>query len=201
VIASVTARSRTSLPRSARGGRDQLIVVDARNRAIGRVGKQDGHVQGLLHRAFSICLFDRAGRMLLQQRHPAKYHSGGLWANSCCGHPRPGERTHRGARRRLQEELGTSAPLRFAFRTHYCTTFPSGLSENEIVYVFFGLATDTLAPNPAEVSAIAFRSLPELKRDIRRRPAAYAVWLRHYVINHYDLICRGRDAVLAEARD
>ncbi|HUR56374.1 MAG TPA: isopentenyl-diphosphate Delta-isomerase [Opitutaceae bacterium] len=180
--------------------RDQLIVVDARNRAIGRAGKLDGHAKGLLHRAFSICLFDREGRMLLQQRHPAKYHSGGLWANSCCGHPRPGERTHSGARRRLQEELGTSATLRFAFRTHYCTTFPGGLSENEIVYVFFGLAPDALAPNAEEVSAVAYRKLPDLKRDIQRRPAAYAVWLRHYVINHYDLIRRGRDAVLTDFR-
>src|SRR5207237_222810 len=85
---------------------EPLILVDESNRAVGSAGKLAIHRSGLLHRAFSIFMVDAHGRVLLQQRHPKKYHSGGLWANSCCGHPRPGEKTITAARRRLGEELG-----------------------------------------------------------------------------------------------
>lgn len=178
---------------------EQLIVVNAANRAIGRGGKQVVHAQGLRHRAFSICLVDAAGRMLLQQRSRAKYHSPGLWANSCCGHPRPGERTLAAAHRRLGEELGADARLAFGFTTHYHASFPNGLTENEIVYVYFGLAPATFAPNPAEVAAVTLMSLAELRRNIRRQPAKYAVWLQHYVLHHFDLIERGVKTVLRRA--
>lgn len=138
--------------------------------------------------------------MLLQQRHPAKYHSGGLWANSCCGHPRPGEPTLQAARRRLGEELGATAKLTFGFRTHYHASFPNGLAENEIVYVYFGLTPDRISPNPAEVSAISRRRLSDLKADIRRNPESYAVWFRHYVTHHFRLIGDGVARVLRPAR-
>jgi isopentenyl-diphosphate delta-isomerase len=92
---------------------EQLILVDESNRAVGTAGKTKVHRAGLLHRAFSIFLVDGRGRLLLQQRSRAKYHSGGLWANSCCGHPRPGERTLAAAHRRLHEELGVRSDLSF----------------------------------------------------------------------------------------
>ena len=92
--------------KAPKGSNEPLILVDESNRAIGAAPKQAIHVAGLLHRAFSIFMVDARGRILLQQRNPRKYHSGGLWANSCCGHPRPGERTVTAARRRLNEELG-----------------------------------------------------------------------------------------------
>src|SRR5690349_14443430 len=95
---------------------ENLILVDERNRAIGREEKWAVHKQGRLHRAFSIFLVDARGRLLLQRRSRAKYHSAGQWANSCCGHPRPGERTLAAARRRLREELGAGAALQFGFR-------------------------------------------------------------------------------------
>jgi isopentenyl-diphosphate delta-isomerase len=200
VLISPPLRVPTASPARSRRPRsdldDELIVVDARNRAIGRAGKREAHEEGLLHRAFSICLVDRAGQMLLQQRHPAKYHSGGLWANSCCGHPRPGERTLPAARRRLFEELGAKAPLHFGFTTHYRATFPNGLSENEIVAVYFGLTPPTLSLNPREVSAVTAMSLRALRADIRRRPGIYAIWLQHYVLHHFELIGAGIDAVL-----
>lgn len=176
--------------------REELILVDSRNRAIGREEKWRVHQRGLLHRAFSIFLIDRQGRVLLQRRSRTKYHSAGLWANSCCGHPRPGERTQRAAVRRLGEELGATARLTFAFRARYCTALPNGLTENEIVYVYFGTAPATLALNPEEVSAVAWRTLPQLQADIARRPRAYAYWLRYYMKNHYAAI---RHAV-AQAR-
>jgi isopentenyl-diphosphate delta-isomerase len=178
---------------------EDLILVDTCNRAIGRAEKWRVHEKGLLHRAFSIFLVDERGGMLLQQRNQAKYHSGGLWANSCCGHPRPGERTLEAARRRLHEELGATAQLRFGFRARYCTSLPNGLTENEIVYVYFGSAPDSIAANPAEVSATAWLGLTELKRDILSRPRRYAYWLRYYFKNHFAAIrrevnaTRGRD--------
>jgi isopentenyl-diphosphate delta-isomerase len=179
---------------------EQLIVVSAANRAIGRGGKAMVHARGLRHRAFSICLVDSTGRMLLQQRSRAKYHSPGLWANSCCGHPRPGERTLAAAHRRLHEELGARARLSFGFLTHYCATFPNGLTENEIVHVYFGLAPAELALNPAEVSAVTMMSLPELRRDIRRRRSRYAIWLQHYIEHHFSLIEKGVTKTMAAPR-
>lgn len=170
---------------------DDLILVDERDRAIGRAEKWAVHQEALLHRAFSIFLVYPDGSVLLQQRSRAKYHSGGLWANSCCGHPAPGERTLAAARRRLGEELGATAPLRFAFRARYRTTLPNGLTENEIVHVYFGPAPEKLALNPAEVAATARMSLPELKADIARRPARYAYWLRYYFKKHYAAIRAG----------
>ena len=94
---------------------EQLILVDERNRATGSAGKTAVHRGGLLHRAFSIFVVDDRGRIMLQRRNPQKYHSGGLWANSCCGHPRPGERTITAAHRRLDEELGVTSDLSFGF--------------------------------------------------------------------------------------
>lgn len=163
---------------------EQLILVDARNRAIGHAEKWAVHQRSLLHRAFSIFLVDSAGRVLLQQRSRAKYHSGGLWANSCCGHPRPGERTAPAARRRLREELGAGSPLHFGFRARYRTALPNGLTENEIVYVFFGPAPASLQPNPDEVAGTTWIDFDDLRRDVRRRPGRYAYWLRYYLENH-----------------
>src|SRR3979490_293525 len=98
---------------------EQLILVDEANRAIGTGGKMAVHRAGALHRAFSIFVIDKRGRILLQQRAAQKYHSGELWANSCCGHPRPGERTVSAARRRLNEELGVTDPLSVGFFARY----------------------------------------------------------------------------------
>ena len=175
-------------------GSEELILVDARNRAVGRAEKSTVHREGLRHRAFSIFLVDRAGRLLLQRRSRAKYHSGGLWANACCGHPRPGERTLQAARRRLGEELGATAGLRFGFLAHYRTALPNGLIENEIVHVYFGVAPSALALNAAEVSQVAHRSLGRLEGDIARHPRRYAYWLRHYMKNHRAAVRRGMAA-------
>jgi isopentenyl-diphosphate delta-isomerase len=169
---------------------EQLILVDERNRVTGQAEKWAVHERGLLHRAFSIFLVDTEGRMLLQRRSNAKYHSAGLWANSCCGHPRPGERTHAAARRRLREELGATAALRFGFRARYRTELSNGLIENEIVYVYFGVAPEAATPNADEVSAVAWMTLIELQRDIGRHPRRYAYWLRYYLKKHSAAIRR-----------
>jgi len=114
---------------------EQLILVDERNRATGSAGKTAIHRAGLLHRAFSIFVVDARGRIVVQQRSPDKYHSGGLWANSCCGHPRYGERTIAAARRRLGEELGVTSALSFGFFARYQAALGNGMHENEFVYV------------------------------------------------------------------
>ena len=163
---------------------EQLILVNSRNRAIGQGEKNAVHADGLLHRAFSVFLVDGAGQILLQQRAHSKYHSGGLWANSCCGHPRPGELTRSAAERRLGEELGTTTRLQFGFRAHYLAKFANGLSENEIVYVYFGVAPAGMEPNPAEVAALEWRRFSDLKQDAGKHPDRYVYWLNHYLTRH-----------------
>lgn len=160
------------------------------NRAVGQAEKWAVHAEGVLHRAFSIFLVDEAGRLLLQRRAAGKYHSAGLWANSCCGHPRPGERTREAALRRLGEELGASSTLRFGFRARYRTELGNGLVENELVYVFFGARPERIEPNPAEVWEVEWVGLTELLGDVARRPGRYAYWLRHYMREHESSIRR-----------
>jgi len=169
---------------------EKLILVDERNRAVGFGGKTAVHRAGLLHRAFSIFIVDGRGRILLQRRSPGKYHSGGLWANSCCGHPRPGESTLTAARRRLGEELGLSAPLSFGFFSRYRAGLNGGMHENEFVYVYFGPLAGEPDPDPAEVAEVEFLSAEEIRRRIARAPEAFTYWLKHYFENHYPQIAR-----------
>ncbi|MET0630983.1 MAG: isopentenyl-diphosphate Delta-isomerase [Xanthobacteraceae bacterium] len=169
---------------------EKLILVDERNRATGSGGKAAIHRTGLLHRAFSIFVVDERGRILLQQRNPKKYHSGGLWANSCCGHPRPGERTVAAARRRLNEELGVTSDLSFGFFSRYRTELDSGMHENEFVYVYFGPLQSRPRPDPAEVADVELLSVDEIGRRIKRAPGAFTYWFKHYFENHRAEIAR-----------
>jgi isopentenyl-diphosphate Delta-isomerase len=148
------------------------------------------HRAGLLHRAFSTFIVDDQGRILLQRRSREKYHSGGLLANSCCGHPRPGETTQAAARRRLTEELGIEAPLKFGFFSRYRAKLNGGMQENEYVYVYFGPLTAQPNPDSAEVSEVEFASADEIARRIARDPDEYVYWLRHYFENHGREIAR-----------
>jgi isopentenyl-diphosphate delta-isomerase len=173
---------------------ERLILVDERNRAIGSAAKTAVHRAGLLHRAFSIFIVDPRGRIVVQQRSPQKYHSGGLWANSCCGHPRLGERTITAARRRLNEELGITSALSFGFFSRYQTALDNGMHENEFVYVYFGRLTANPRPDPAEVSGIALMSCEEIGQQIKRDPGRFTYWFKHYFRNH-----RGDIARLAKA--
>jgi isopentenyl-diphosphate delta-isomerase len=163
-----------------------VILIDGKNRRLGEAEKMMAHREGLLHRAFSIFLVDGVGRILLQKRAATKYHSAGLWSNTCCGHPRPGERTQLAARRRLREELGIEGvDLRLAFRASYCANLDNGLTENEHVYVYFGAMNKfRCAPNPTEVSEVQAVPLTNLLNDVHRRPKAYSAWLAHYLIQH-----------------
>src|SRR6056297_2507641 len=121
---------------------EQVILVDERNQPTGVNWKIDAHERGLLHRAFSIFLFSNDGRTLVQKRALTKYHSGGEWANTCCGHPRPDEPISEAARRRLTEELGIDADLTEAFHVRYRASLANEMTENEYVHVFVGISSD-----------------------------------------------------------
>jgi isopentenyl-diphosphate delta-isomerase len=174
---------------------EMLILVDERNRRIGLGEKLDVHRRGQLHRAFSIFLADDQGRVLLQRRAIGKYHSGGLWANTCCGHPRFDERTRAAANRRLGEELGLSADLTHAFRARYETPLDHGLVENELVYVYLGRQRAEPVPNPLEASETRAMALPALAQDAERHPERYAYWLRHYLRRHLAELQAGINAL------
>lgn len=164
---------------------EYVILVDESDRQVGTGAKLETHKQGLLHRAFSIFLFDDSGRTLIQKRAQEKYHSGGLWANTCCGHPRPGEKISDAAHRRLVEELGLEVGLNLAFSSRYKAELDHGMTENEYVHVFYGHSLTAPFPEPTEVADVAYVSLEELKGTSLYRGAAHTAWLRHYVDNHY----------------
>lgn len=169
---------------------ERLILVDEKNRAVGIGEKTPVHRAGLLHRAFSIFIVDDKGRILLQRRAREKYHSGGLLANSCCGHPRPGETTQAAARRRLTEELGIKASLTFGFFSRYRADLDGGMQENEFVYVYFGPLTAQPNPDPAEVSEVEFATPDEIAHRIASQPDGFVYWLQHYFRNHGQEIAR-----------
>jgi len=160
---------------------EQIILVDEADREIGTAEKLAAHRDGgRLHRAFSVFLFDDAGRMLLQRRAAAKYHFGGLWTNACCGHPRPGEEVGAAARRRLREELGVEPELREVFSFVYSAEDPgSGLTEREVDHVFVGRFSGEARPDPSEVDALRWADCDELEHDLGERPEHYTPWFAH----------------------
>lgn len=169
---------------------ETVILVSPTDRTVGYGDKLEVHRQGLRHRAFSVFLVDGAGRLLLQRRHPEKYHSGGLWANSCCGHPRPKEPIRRAAERRTFEELGVHVSLRPVFQTAYRADFENGMTENEVVTVYFGRLTAALAPHPMEVIDTAFVAPRDVRDRVVSEPERYTYWLRHYMTHYFPAIDR-----------
>ena len=156
---------------------ENIIIIDQYDQMIGTMEKLAAHRVGALHRAFSIFIFNTKGELLLQQRALQKYHSGGLWTNTCCGHPRPGENTLDAAKRRLMEELGMLCELEKVFHFMYRHEFDSGLVENEYDHVLFGVSDNLPAPNPQEVDAFRYIQPDELKQDLLIRPEVYTAWL------------------------
>lgn len=155
---------------------NDLILVDLDDREIGRGEKLDVHRQGLLHRAFSVFLFN-GDSLLIQRRAAGKYHSAGLWANTCCSHPRAGQPLREAVALRLEQECGiTGVEVREAGSFVYCAGFQNGLTEYECDHVFVGEYDGALAPNPDEVSEMRYVPLTELKQDMLVHPEQYAVW-------------------------
>ena len=157
---------------------ERVILVDANDREIGTEEKLEAHKKGMLHRAFSILIFNSEHQLLLQKRADSKYHCGGLWTNTCCSHTRPGESLEDAAHRRLMEEMGMEADnLKEIFHFRYKADFANGLIENEIDHVFIGISDKMPFPNREEVSGFKWIDLDELKQDIRANPKNYTPWL------------------------
>jgi isopentenyl-diphosphate delta-isomerase len=156
-----------------------VILVDENDRPIGVCEKQSAHIDGVLHRAISVFVFDPTGRrMLLQQRALDKYHSGGLWSNACCSHPAPNESTLEAAHRRLVEELGFDCPLEFAFSFIYRAEVGGSLVEHEFDHVFIGRCDARVEPHPAEIAAVEWVDVDWILRDVEARPDRYSPWFR-----------------------
>ena len=156
--------------------KEYVILVNENDEVVGTMEKMEAHQRGLLHRAFSIFIFNKKGEMMLQQRSLDKYHSPGLWTNACCSHPRPGESTMDAAKRRLVEELGFSTELKKVFDFTYKSAFENGLTEHEFDHVYVGTFESDIQPNINEVMDLKFRSLEEIRADLAIRPAAYTSW-------------------------
>jgi len=154
----------------------QVILVNEKDEVKGTAGKMEVHRKGLLHRAFSVFVFNKRGEMLLQQRAMNKYHSGGLWTNACCSHPEPEEETKRGAMRRLKEELGFETPVEKIFDFVYKATFDNGLTEHEFDHVFSGEYEGKLNVNPDEVNDFCYKEISEIKDTMQTHPQKYTAW-------------------------
>jgi isopentenyl-diphosphate delta-isomerase len=153
-----------------------VVLVDEDDRAVGTEEKLAAHEKALLHRALSVFVFDSSGRLLLQRRALSKYHSGGLWTNTCCSHPRPGEAVLDAAHRRLREEMGFDCSLEPAFTFVYHAPFAHGLTEHELDHVLIGSFDGTPQADPAEVAEWAWIAPGELGADLARRPERYTAW-------------------------
>lgn len=174
---------------------EQVILVDESDRAVTPGDKWQIHQEGRLHRAFSIFIFNPEGACLIQKRAAGKYHSAGKWANSCCGHPRPGEPTGLAAERRLEEEVGLRLPLTFGFKSRYVAYLDNQMIENEIPHLYFGRSGDEPELNPEEVAEATWVSLEALEQAVHDRPADHAAWLIHYITNHAAELRIWRDRV------
>ncbi|WP_341802751.1 sodorifen biosynthesis isopentenyl-diphosphate Delta-isomerase SodA [Serratia plymuthica] len=164
---------------------EMLILVDDKDNPIRSEGKFSVHQQGLLHRAFSIFIFDNKGRWLLQQRAFSKYHSAGLWTNSCCGHPRWGEATDAAAQRRLQEEMGFLTPLKKVSSFTYHAEVPGNLIEHEFDHIYVGLFEGEPDINPDEVENSRWIDVIPLLHEVELHPEKFTTWFR-LIINSFD---------------
>lgn len=156
--------------------REEVILVNEKDEVVGQMEKIAAHGHDILHRAFSIFIFNTKGEMLLQKRASGKYHSGGLWTNACCSHPRPGEQTSDAALRRLKEEMGFQVPLKKVFDFIYKAEFENGLHEFEFDHVFTGNYDGIINPDTEEVEDFCFKKINEISESLLSHPQKYTAW-------------------------
>lgn len=157
---------------------NQVILVDEQNKEIGIMEKMQAHVEGRLHRAISIFIFNTKNELLLQQRAYGKYHSAGLWSNTCCSHPMPGETVADAATRRLNEEMGMHCRLQESFAFVYKAVLDNNLTEFEYDHVFTGITDEEPIPNPDEVASWKYETIENLRQDIQLHPEKYTEWFK-----------------------
>ncbi|MBC7830100.1 MAG: isopentenyl-diphosphate Delta-isomerase [Chitinophagaceae bacterium] len=156
--------------------KEQVILVNESDDQVGTMEKMEAHQQPVLHRAFSVFIFNTKGEMLLQKRAAHKYHSAGLWTNACCSHPRPGESIQMAAVRRLEEEMGFSTKLEKTFDFIYKASFGNGLHEFEFDHVFTGNYNEQIMPDPDEVSDFCFMEMDAIQASLDSDPGKYTAW-------------------------
>lgn len=158
---------------------DMVVLVNEQDVELGVMEKMEAHRQGLLHRAFSVFIFNARGEMLLQQRALHKYHSGGLWTNTCCSHPLPGEDVASAAVRRLNEEMGLDRITLIPSGSFiYKANLDHGLTEHEFDYVFYGISDRDPKINPLEVADFRWINTSDLRRELQEQPELFTAWFR-----------------------
>ncbi|MDP3468200.1 MAG: isopentenyl-diphosphate Delta-isomerase [Daejeonella sp.] len=160
------------------GANELVILVDKQDNETGVQDKLSVHQLGLLHRAFSVFVFNSKHELILQQRADGKYHSPGLWTNTCCSHPKPGEMTIDACNRRLMEEMGMTCNLEFNFSFMYRCKFPNGLTEHEFDHVYVGKTDDLPLLNKMEVKNWRYVNLRDLEKEIESQPEKFTEWLK-----------------------
>ena len=155
---------------------EEVILVNDKDKVLGYMEKQEAHIKGLMHRAFSIFVFNDKNELLLQKRAIEKYHSGGLWTNTCCSHPRKNESNIEAAYRRLNEEMGISCQLNKVFTFTYKAVLDKGLTEHEFDHVFFGFTNDKPKINLDEVADYKYISIPNLEKMVSTKPEIFTEW-------------------------
>lgn len=157
---------------------EQVVLVNEQDEDIGLMEKMEAHEKGKLHRAFSVFVFNSKNELLLQQRAIEKYHSGGLWTNTCCSHPRKNETVIEAANRRLMEEMGFECTMEQSFSFIYKAVLDQGLTEHELDHVLFGISDTAPIPNKEEVMAWKYMKMEDISQDIKINPEAYTEWFK-----------------------
>lgn len=157
---------------------EKVILVDEQDKETGTMEKMQAHTEAKLHRAFSVFIFNSEGELMLQQRALSKYHSPGLWTNTCCSHPRPGESTEMAAHRRMTEEMGFDCSFSEAFSFVYKAPFSNDLTEHEYDHVFIGVSNQLPVLNKSEVAAYRFGTMEEIRNEMQEDPERFTVWFR-----------------------
>jgi isopentenyl-diphosphate delta-isomerase len=155
-----------------------VVLVDTKDNQIGLMPKMEAHEKAVLHRAFSVFIFNKEGKLMLQQRAADKYHSPLLWTNTCCSHQRDGETNLEAGKRRLQEEMGFTTDLKEIFSFVYKAPFENGLTEHELDHVMVGCYEDAPEVNKEEVASYKWMSLIEVKKHIEKCPQEYTEWFK-----------------------
>lgn len=169
---------------------EEVILVDENDRPIGLMEKQQAHLEGRLHRAFSVLVFNKKGEMLIHQRAVNKYHCGGLWSNACCSHPRENESVIEAAKRRIQEEMGFSVDMKYVDSFIYKVSFKNGLTEHEYDHILVAYYDEIPSPNPDEVADWKYVSIDQIKSAVKKNPEKYTYWFQELINSHLHKILK-----------